>query len=181
MTSFAETPFSPKDERKNGIGFILGDVTGLGVTYERRLTDLYSLQGAFAGFYNSPDETSEDLFLNFGLTNIFTLREQKDYKVFATAGGSFWLEKTKNSYTYYNETTTTSETETTSKEFEVGSTLGLTYFFTSSKAFGVSGQLGYGATFAKKNSNESYDYKNDKEFKFTELGPQGSFAVKFYW
>lgn len=169
-----EEPLTPEPkstyyETKNRIGFAAGNVSGVGLSYERDLFRNFSALFVIGGVA----QKSQSDF-NTGLTFKYTFsRINKRISVNVVSGGSYFLDIDR--FGIYDPTTgDRSESERRRNYIKMGLGLGLTALFFDGRLGIDVNFIGMGASFQKKQNMKDYQL-GDKPIR----GPQVNLTYHF--
>ena len=168
-----EEPLTPEPkstyyETKNRIGFAAGNVSGVGLSYERDLFRNFSALFVIGGVA----QKSQSDF-NTGLTFKYTFsRINKRFSVNVVSGGSYFLDI--DDLGVYDNTNENRSLERRRSYIKMGLGLGLTALFFDGRLGIDVNFIGMGASFQKKQNKKDYQL-GDKPIR----GPQVNLTYHF--
>lgn len=153
---------------KNRIGFAAGNVSGIGISYERNISKNFSTLFVIGGV---AQKSNSDF--NTGLSLKYTFsRITNRIAVYTVVGGSFFYDRKINGI--YDETTGSYGPDRVRKYLKMGSGLGIEALFFDGRLGLDLSFIGIGASYQKKEHDDSYGF-GDKPIR----GPQINLTYHF--
>ena len=153
---------------KNRIGFAAGNVSGVGISYERNLSKKFSTLFVIGGVaQKSNSDFNTGLSLKYAFSRI-TNRVQ----VYTVFGGSFFYDRKINGI--YDETTGNYSSDRIRKYIKLGAGLGIEALFFDGRLGLDLNFIGIGASYQKKEHDDSFGF-GDKPIR----GPQVNLTYHF--
>lgn len=153
---------------KNRIGFAAGNVSGIGISYERSLTKNFSTLFVIGGV---AQKSNSDFNSGMSLKYAFS-RITNRIAVYAVTGGSFFYDRKINGI--YDETTGTYSLDRVRKYLKLGAGLGIEALFFDGRLGVDLNFIGIGASYQKKEHDDSFGF-GDKPIR----GPQINLTYHF--
>jgi hypothetical protein len=177
--SFSKNSFSQENElglsqkphplmMKNRIGFAAGNVSGIGISYERSLSKNFSTLFVIGGV---AQKSNSDFNSGMSLKYAFS-RITNRIAVYAVTGGSFFYDRKINGI--YDETTGTYSLDRVRKYLKLGAGLGIEALFFDGRLGVDLNFIGIGASYQKKEHDDSFGF-GDKPIR----GPQINLTYHF--
>lgn len=166
-----ELELSPKPHAllmKNRIGFAAGNVSGIGISYERNLTKNLSTLFVIGGV---AQKSNSDFNTGMSLKYAFS-RITNRIAVYAVTGGSFFYDRKINGI--YDETTGTYSLDRVRKYLKLGAGLGIEALFFDGRLGVDINFIGIGASYQKREHDDSFGF-GDKPIR----GPQVNLTYHF--
>ena len=153
---------------KNRIGFAAGNVSGIGISYERNLTKNFSTLFVLGGV---AQKSNSDFNTGMSLKYAFS-RITNRIAVYAITGGSFFYDRKINGI--YDETTGTYSLDRVRKYLKLGAGLGIEALFFDGRLGVDLNFIGIGASYQKREHDKSFGF-GDKPIR----GPQINLTYHF--
>lgn len=153
---------------KNRIGFAAGNVSGIGISYERSLSKNFSTLFVIGGV---AQKSNSDFNTGLSLKYAFS-RITNRIAVYTVVGGSYFYDRKINGI--YDETSGTYSVDRVRKYLKLGAGLGIEALFFDGRLGVDLNFIGIGASYQKKEHDDSFGF-GDKPIR----GPQINLTYHF--